>query len=435
MKKNLSKRLFALLLALILVMTAVPFASAADAEDLDTAGNWVSAWSTSAIDASLSGLNFLDNVGVTLSFVTSRITIEPTMSGSSIRIKFSNEYGRRPLRIGNCNIAKTGDDDQTVIPSSMRIVTYKGNTSFSVPKGKTIYSDPTPIDVVAGEKLSISTFYNGFNTFRTIGLIGAGTYAAVGNRAFSKRLNGIKLSLDTSSGTYAVIPTIMEVDVDAAPGASACVFYGDSTVTNEIPRYYAKELRDKGIDNVSITQAAIKGNRLLEDGVGLVGKITGQSTLKRFEKDVLSQAGVKYVIVKIGVNDIVHPYCKSKQGILEPVNLDQMIEGYTEVVKMCHKAGVKVFFAELLPWKGYTRNIFGTGDDVNWTMEIDQLRLDINQWAKSKGCPSDGFISIPGMADPNDEFALRPDYTLDGAHHTDAGARAVASVLPIDIFK
>ena len=95
MKKAL-KKVLSLTLALLLVCSMLPAASAAGTGD-----NWVSAWSTSPISASLSELGVLDDLGVTVAAVSSRVTVQPTASGSQVRLTFSNEYGLLPLTISD----------------------------------------------------------------------------------------------------------------------------------------------------------------------------------------------------------------------------------------------------------------------------------------------------------------------------------------------
>lgn len=429
-KYGLLTKIFSVLLVVIMSLSIIPaYASAADSN-----ANWVSAWSTSPVDVTTSGLGAIDNIGVSLSYMTSRIAVVPTIAGSAIRIKFSNEYGKKTLRIGECTIAKTQKNNRAIETNTLVNVTVNGKKSFSIPKGQVVISDAVKLNVIAGEKLSVSTYYKGANTFRTVGLIGGHSYVSTGNKTKTEVIRGIELNYVADSGSYDVIPTITEIDVAAAKGSEACVVYGDSTVDNEIPRYFAHILRGKGITNVSVTQAALKGNRLLEDGVGALSKLLGSSTLKRFEKDVLSQAGVKSVIVKIGVNDIIHPHCASKKGKLTPVTLEQMIAGYNQIIDICHKNGVRVYFCEVAPWKGYTRNMLNKNGDVFWNEDIDKIRLDINSWMASDDCKADAFIPLPLLADPTDTYSLLPAYTTDGAHLTEAGAMVLAQSIPTELF-
>ncbi|MDO4814976.1 MAG: GDSL-type esterase/lipase family protein [Bacillota bacterium] len=429
---KISKKILSIALVVMLIATIIPLgASAAPAEE-----NWVSAWSTSPISASLSDLGILDNLGVTLTAVSSRVTVNPTASGSQVRLTFSNEFGVTPLTISACSIGLTGSSSKTVQCKTIKDVTFDGKVYKVIPAGQVVTSDPIDFNVTAGEKITVTTYFRGINAQRTIGLIGGDTYATVGNYThISSMALGIPLSLSADSGAYEVIPALMGIDVlSADEDACNCVIFGDSTVANEIPRLLEAKLQANGITNISVTQQAIKGNRLVADGVGVAANVLGEAGIDRFDRDVLQQPGVKYVVVKLGINDIVHPYCESKADKLTPVTFDEMVAGYTELVEMAHANGIEIYFAELTPWKGYTRDILGTGADVQWTEEIDAIRLQLNAWFASDDCPADGYIGLPTLADINDIYALAPAFTTDGIHFTTAGQQAFVDAFPIDIF-
>lgn len=425
-----TKKILSLVLVVLLLASVIPFGASAESN-----ADWVSAWSTSPVSASLSGLGVLDNLGVTLAAVSSRVTVTPTASGSQVRLVFSNEFGVTPLTISACSIGVTGSSSKTVQYKTIKNVTFGGKIYKVIPAGEVCTSDPVDFRVNAGEKITVTTYFRGINTQRTIGLIGGDTYAAVGNFTHISSMSlGIPLSLTADSGAYQVIPALMGIEVLPDAATDNCVIFGDSTVANEIPRLLEAKLLANGITNVSVTQQAIKGNRLVADGVGIAANVLGKAGLDRFQRDVLQQAGVKYVIVKLGINDIVHPYCESKADKLTPVTVDEMIDGYIKLVEMAHSAGVEIYFAELTPWKGYTRNILGMGDDVQWTQEIDSVRQALNAWFASSDCPADGYIAFPNMADPADIYALAPGFSPDGIHFTPAGQQAFVDAFPIDIF-
>ena len=314
-----------------------------------------------------------------------------------------------------------------------------GNVLRIMPQvsGKVVAVDVDDNDMVAaGQTLAVTVFYRGINAMRTIGLIGGCSYAELGNCTRRPLLHlAIPMQHTAETGAYEVIPALTEIDVLAAPGTHACVIFGDSTVANELPRLLAARLRADGIENVSVTQAAIKGDRLVADGVGRAAKLLGGAGVKRFERDVLAQAGADTVLVKLGANDLIHPHCRSKQGLLTPVTFTQMTAGYRALADMAHAQGVRIWFCELTPWKGYTRNLFGRGDDIQWSPELDALRPELNAWFQSADCPADGYIPLDALADPDDPDALIPAYTTDGVHHTPAGQRALAALIPEDIFR
>ncbi len=404
-------------------------------DDPKTAARWVSAWSTSPIDASLSEAGVLDRLGVAVSDVSARTAVQLTAGGTHVRLTLSNIFGVLPLHVAACTVALGADDARGIDPATLRTVTFGGQTHVRIGAGESCTSDAAALPVAAGQTLTVTVFYRGINAMRTIGLIGGCSHAEIGNCTRRPMLHmAVPMQHTADSGAYEVIPALTEVDVLAAAGTHACVIFGDSTVANELPRLLAARLRADGIRNVSVTQAAIKGDRLVADGVGRAAKLLGGAGVKRFGRDVLGQAGADMVLVKLGANDLIHPHCRSKQGLLTPVTFAQMTAGYRALADMAHAQGVRIWFCELTPWKGYTRNLFGRGDDIQWSPEYDALRLELNAWFQSADCPADGYIPLDALADPDDPDALIPAYTTDGVHHTPAGQRALAALIPEDIF-
>src|SRR6202044_673341 len=100
---------------------------------------------------------------------------------------------------------------------------------------------------------------------------------------------------------------VSEIDVLAPAEAASIVVLGDSitdghgTTTNGNDRWtdvLATRLRqDKKTRNIGVTNQGIGGNPLLTDGLG-------PNALARFDRDVLAQSGVKWVLVFEGVNDL-----------------------------------------------------------------------------------------------------------------------------------
>lgn len=429
------KKIVTVLLTLVLLCSF--FAAVPAAADNDTS-KWVSAWSTSPIDASLSEIGALSGISVPVINVSSRVIIRPTMSGDQVRLVFSNEHSKYPLTISECSVGRSASSGASVVSGTLRTIKFNGRVCVTIPARGRVTSDPLSISVKAGEPLAVTTYYRGISAMRTIGLIGGQSYVAVGNwTRIPSMVPALPLNFTMDSGAYDIIPALKEVDVHTSnPGAGVCVVFGDSTVANEIPRMLATRLRANGITNVSVTQAAIKGNRLSYDGVGKIATITGRAGINRYMIDVLDQPGVTSVIVKLGVNDVIHPQLNSKKGVAPYASFEQMTTDYTTLVDMAHRHGVKVYFAELTPWKGYTRNLFGImGDDIVWTPEADALRVQLNEWMRSDACPADGVVFFPEVADPADATALAAGYTTDGIHFTDAGAQLVANAIPLEWFR
>lgn len=77
--------------------------------------------------------------------------------GSQLRVRFSNEFGTEPLRIGAASIAPAGKDG-TVDVASLRKLNFGGSPDVVVRPGAPALSDPVSLPVTAGQELSISMY-------------------------------------------------------------------------------------------------------------------------------------------------------------------------------------------------------------------------------------------------------------------------------------
>lgn len=86
-----------------------------------------------------------------------RLIIHTSMAGSMVRIKISNLFGDRPLRIGGAHIARrasAADIDST----TDRALRFAGRQSTTVPPRSVMMSDPVRIAVPALSDLAVSIF-------------------------------------------------------------------------------------------------------------------------------------------------------------------------------------------------------------------------------------------------------------------------------------
>ena len=424
-------------------------ASAAQAED-----KWVGAWGAGATEIGIEGY---DSITAYVGKVTMRAVITPTTSGSKVRFKISNLYGDENLVITRATIAKSIKDSK-IDTSSVKIVTFnEGYQGVTLAPGAEIYTDPVVFDVRAGEKIAISIFADEFTEIKTMALSGADTYITLGEDATSKdtfgllpnfidspdlvkvisALLGSDLDLNLGYKFIKVVPMVVNMDVMTEDlGAYSVVVIGDSTVANEFPLYLSERINEAGVSNVGVVGKGIIGNKLLGDGLGFGSKIYGKAMLSRLDVDALKTAGVKYVIVKIGCNDIVHPVCTDM--LSQQPTAEDIIEGYKQVFERCHEAGIKVVVIGITQWKGNTRNYFGTGDKYIRTDEefnADwQIALDVNEWL-SKTDLHDGYVSFNELsASPKDPDALYPEYTTDGVHPSDTLQRLWADSFPLSLI-
>ncbi len=169
-----------------------------------------------------------------------------------------------------------------------------------------------------------------------------------------------------------------------------------------------------------MVNAGISGNRLLFDSGG-----AGPSTLERFDRDVLIQPGIKYVIVMEGINDIGAPgtFWPSSEAVT-PADL---IAGFRQLVARAHEKGVKIYGGTLTPFEGST---------PYYTAANEQKRKAVNTWIRTGGA-FDGVIDFDkAVRDPDDPKRLLPAYaSSDHIHPSDAGYQAMADFIDLSLFK
>ena len=269
----------------------------------------------------------------------------------------------------------------------------------------------------------------------TSGLSGGVSYTALGfgNKTHKKNLSSLATKLDLTSGTitYHTIPFLINLDVKRTDDAYSVVIIGDSTVTNDTYLFLATKLIKNGITNVGVLNESIIGNRVLYDGASALGNLYGYSLLSRFEKDALNQAGCKYIIVKEGLNDILHPMTKSMKDIAPYASVDDIINGYKTIASEAKQVGKKIYIVTRTPYKGYTRDYFMSTDaDLEWSQTGEDMINQINNWiVKASSTYYDGYINADPMRDKSDPTKLMDQLTLDGAHLTTYGQIALADLL------
>lgn len=398
--------------------------------------NWVGAWSTTPVRFDPKEVLNLKRGKFEsgLPHLTFRTQIHSTIGGKDVRITLSNAFGKQPGTVDAVTAAKgSGKSVCKVQPDTIKQVLFGGNESVIIEPGCTVTSDPIGMEVEALEPLVISSFVKKSGVMRTFGMIGGHTYAQFGNHTKSANMLGSPMKLNGDFGEYAIIPLVSYIEV-YAPGASAAVMIGDSTIANDIPLMVARKLQEAGIRNVGVLQQAVKGNRLMDKGAGRLGMVYGESMLERFERDALNMPGVKKIFIKVGDNDIIHPQCKSMQDMAKYVTADEMIDAYKELIERAHEKNIKVYMFTRTAWRGYTRNLLGGGDDVTWTAEIDEMRKQLNRWIRSDESTADGFVDLDYLCGDDLAEEMSKEYTTDGIHFTPKGQQTVVENLSLDLF-
>lgn len=431
-------KLLAILLAAALFF--LPLSEiAAPAAHAEETGKWVSTWSTSLVDPSitLSGVSFQDLIP---SKTTLRTEITVTTAGTKLQFVFSNQFGTSDITINAASVARTkGQHEAKIEAGTQAPITFNGNAGVTIPAGQTVTSDVVDYTTKMLEKLSISLYFENICYIQTAGLSNGRTYMNVGGMFLGRNKindtelpNATEISIGSGTITYHTIPLLESVNSFSPDvNASCAVFIGDSTLVNDTFLYYARRIASAGSKNIGVINKAIIGNKLLSDGGGLIGKLYGKAMIDRFEHDVLDVPGVKYCFVKIGLNDVLHQFSASLGPITPKYTTDQIIAGYRTLVQRAHERGIRIYFFTKSAWKGYARSFLGQSNDLVWSQEAQDMCDKLTDWALTNK-EADGVIDCKPLADPSDPMQLCPSFTPDGAHLTEIGSVALADLIPME---
>ena len=433
--KKISK-ISAFILAFIMLVVPVMNGFSVTA---NAASEWVCSWATSIVDSSISLASFSVQ-DIIPSDGTIRIELKVATGGERLRFKFSNEHGAAPVTISEATVGRTlGAGEASVQRDTFTAITFDENKSVTIPKGETLWSDPVDFRTEALEAISVSLFFENMTYITSAGLSNARTFMGISSFVGNDPSQCYKptialareINIEASTITYHTTPFLCQVDTSVPAGSKdVAVFIGDSTLVNDTYYYFAEKLVKGGIDNVSIVNQAVIGNKLLSDGTGIVGNLYGKALIDRFERDALNISGVKYIFVKIGLNDILHQFSKSMGDVVPHYSTDDIIDGYKDLIKRAHAKGIKIYFFTKSPWKGYERAFLGQTGDVIWNQEMQDMCDELTRWIK-KNIYSDGYIDCSPLANPADPYALCPSFTPDGAHLTPIASVALADLIPV----
>jgi lysophospholipase L1-like esterase len=345
--------------------------------------------------------------------------VRSSIGGSRVRVELSNAYGTAALQVGAAHVALRGKESG-IVAGSDRPLTFGGKPSISIPPGALAVSDPVNLAVPKLGDMAVSVFFpsdTGSFTMHSTGL--HTTYIRSGNATDAASFSD---AMTTRSWYF-----LSGVDVEAPAATGVIVAFGDSitdgaTSTNDADaswpsRLAARLQANPATANLAIVNQGISGNRVLREG-------TATNALARFDRDVLSQAGVKWVMFLEGINDIgngVGPAAAPENA----VTAEDLIQGVKQLVDRAHMRGIKVIGCTLTPYQG-ARYYSDKGEEI---------RTAYNQWIRTGGA-FDGVADFDkATQDPANPKQIRTDYNImDHLHPNDAGYKAMADAVDLSIF-
>jgi lysophospholipase L1-like esterase len=404
----------------VIAASLLPFTATADGLD---AARWVATWATAPAGPAPGETPQFNNQTV-------RYIIHTSIGGDRVRVKISNTHGTAPLVIGGAHIARRVAGPR-IAPSTDRRLTFGGVDRVIVPAGALVLSDPVEIDVPALSDLAISLYLpepTAATTMHVLALQTSYIAAGTGDATGAADLPGAAL---TTSWHF-----LTSVDVRTRGGATVVAF-GDSITDGanssvdanlRWPSILAARLQDRrDLHRIGVIDQGIIGNRILHPTEPQFENLFGPAGLARFDRDVLAQPGVKYVIVLLGINDIGHP--GSAAPASEEVTAEQIRAGLLQFVERAHESGIRVFGATLTPFEGTT--IVGF-----FSPEKEVKRQQVNRWIRTSG-RFDAVIDFDAaVRDPSHPARMLPAFDSgDHLHPSDAGMQAMARAIPLRLFE
>ncbi len=348
---------------------------------------------------------------------TVRMMVRASIGGHRLRVKFANAFGAETVEIGAAHIA-IRDKDSQIVAGSDRPLLFNGKPKCAIGPGVALVSDPVDLTFAPLATLAISLYFpveTGPPNTHSTGL--HITYISKGDATAEP---AIADPLLTTASYY----WLSSIDVLAPAKAAAIVAFGDSitdgaqsTVNTDHswPALLAARLaKNPKTAAIGVSNQGIGGNRVLRD-------ITGVSALGRFDRDVLGQSGVKWLMLLEGINDIGHGAVDPK----ETVTADDIIGGYKQLIDEAHTHGIKVIGCTLTPYEGanYARP------------EGEAVREAVNNWIRTSRA-FDAVVDFEAATrDPANPKRIRAEFDPgDHLHPNNAGYEAMANAVDLTIF-
>lgn len=342
-----------------------------------------------------------------------------------MRLWLSNRFGATPLHLTAVHIAHAvAANSDKIAPSTDKAVTFSGSADVTIPPHADYLSDPLSFPVAALSDVAVTLHLDSSPAEET---------GHPGSRATSYVVHGDLVSA-------AELPTPQKVDhwyflagldVTAPPDARAIVVLGDSitdghgATTNGNDRWTdvlaARLEASAATRNVAVLNHGIGGNHLLTDGLG-------PNALSRFDHDVIAQAGVRYLIVLEGINDVGTLSLKGDTARADHDALvKRIIAAYEQIVARAHTHGIQVIGGTILPFMGSNYYHPGPANETD--------RQAVNAWIRAPG-HFDAVIDFDALTrDPQHPDTLLPaDDFGDHLHPSPAGYAAMGRAIPLGLF-
>jgi len=346
---------------------------------------------------------------------TLRQVVQVSVGGERVRVRFSNQFGTRPLTLAAVGVAASTGASAIDVATD-REVSFAGAASVTLAPGATVVSDPLRYTLPPLSRVAV-TVHIADAPEEVTGHPGSRT------TSYLQRGNAVSAPLLDGAASAEHWYLLAGIDVPAE-GRAAVAVLGNSITDgrgsgtdrqNRWPDHLARRLQSSPrTARVAVLNMGIGGNRVLRGGLG-------PPALERFDRDVAERSGVRWLIVLEGVNDI-----GEARGAEEAAaTARELIAAYRWMIARAHARGIRAYGATILPFGGSFYD----------SPEREAARQTVNEWIRTGG-EWDAVIDLDAaLRDPASPTRLRPEAdTGDHLHPNEAGHRMMGEAVELALF-
>jgi lysophospholipase L1-like esterase len=379
----------------------------------DSTKHWVGTWACAPYKV----FESKNQPSQPLSGNTLRQIVRVSIGGDTLRVKFSNITFGKEISIKSVTIARSPDGTKCPVDAStIKQLKFKGDSTVTIAAKSEVYSDPIAFNLTPSMRLAITIYYGNCESSNDMTF----HYGCRGNSYWAE---GNKTTLaDLGNTTIPMWYTICGVDVLAPNSVYSVAVIGNSitdgaTLTGGLQNRWTDIFSEALLANPATAQVGV-----LNQGIGgtcVLSESNGAGTgTARFKHDILEQAGLHWVIIFYGINDITGGRSAA-----------DIFKGIKQMASEAHAKdpSIKVYGGTITPFKGNT----------NYSDAREAVRKEINDSIlTSKSL--DGYIDFSkAVQDPSDAAKMKTNFVgswNDGLHPGPSGHEAMGKCIDLKMF-